>query len=107
MVTAGRNFKALGATCIVPLHLNSTNNVIRDGSKALSAKEIVEKANASANVDAETIVREAYLRTLSRNPNDDELAVSVEFINASEDAAEGVRGVLWALVNTREFLVNR
>ena len=40
MVTAGRKFKALGATCIVPLQLNSTNNVIRDGSKALSAKEV-------------------------------------------------------------------
>jgi len=44
MVTAGRNFKALGATCIVPLHLNSTNNVIRDGSKALSAKEVSAKS---------------------------------------------------------------
>ena len=40
MVTAGRNFKALGATCIVPLQLNSTNNVIRDGSQALSVKEV-------------------------------------------------------------------
>lgn len=76
-------------------------------AEALAAAQEAEKANASANVDAETIVREAYLRTLSRSPNDDELAVSVEFINASEDAAEGVRGVLWALVNTREFLVNR
>ena len=40
MVTAGRNFKALGATCIVPLQLNSTNNVIRDGSQARSVKEV-------------------------------------------------------------------
>ena len=40
MITAGRNFKALGATCIVPLQLNSTNNVIRDGSKTMSVKEV-------------------------------------------------------------------
>ena len=40
MATAGQKFKALGATCIVPLHLNSTNNVIRDGSKARSVKEV-------------------------------------------------------------------
>ena len=40
MVTAGQKFKALGATCIVPLHLNSTNNIICDGSKARSVKEV-------------------------------------------------------------------
>jgi len=40
IVTAGQKFKALGATCIVPLHLNSTNNVICDGSKARSVKEV-------------------------------------------------------------------
>jgi len=47
MVTARQKFKALGATCIVPLHLNSTNNVIRDGSKARSVKEMIGNANAS------------------------------------------------------------
>lgn len=67
---------------------------------------VVEEPQSGAEVDSEKIVREAYLRTLSRNPTDDELQTSMLFIEESEDAAEGIRGVLWALLNTREFLVN-
>ncbi len=70
----------------------------------LAASE--EAPQPGTEVDTERIVREAYLRTLSRHPTDDELQTSMLFIEESEDAAEGIRGVLWALVNTREFLVN-
>jgi hypothetical protein len=55
---------------------------------------------------ADEIVKQAYLRTLSRYPNEQELAKCVKYINESEDTINGVRGVLWALLNTKEFVVN-
>ena len=52
------------------------------------------------------IVEQAYLRTLTRYPNETELARSIEFIDNSDDTINGVRGLLWALVNTKEFVLN-
>ena len=54
----------------------------------------------------ESIVRQAYLRTVSRYPADDELKKSVAYIAQAEDPVDGVRDVLWALLNTKEFIVN-
>jgi hypothetical protein len=53
----------------------------------------------------EDLVEEAYLRTLSRYPDSDEVAISVDFINESKTPAEGVESLLWALVNTKEFII--
>ncbi len=57
-------------------------------------------------MDAESIVREAYLRTLSRPPRKDELDRSVRYIEESDDTVAGIRDLLWALLNTKEFIVN-
>ena len=56
--------------------------------------------------DVASIVRQAYLRTVSRYPADDELQKSVAYIAQAEDSVAGVRDVLWALLNTKEFIVN-
>jgi len=55
---------------------------------------------------ADEIVKQAYLRTLSRYPTEQELVQCVKYINESKDTINGVRGVLWALINTKEFVVN-
>ena len=52
------------------------------------------------------IVNTAYLRSLSRYPSEDEMAKSQKYIQSSEDTLDGVRDLLWALVNTKEFIVN-
>lgn len=52
------------------------------------------------------IITEAYLRTVSRFPTADELRTARTYISDSTDPVDGVRGVLWALINTREFIVN-
>lgn len=59
-----------------------------------------------AALEPPQIVRQAYLRTLSRYPTDDEVARCVEFLAASPNPAEGAKGLLWALINTKEFIVN-
>ncbi len=51
------------------------------------------------------IVDEAYLRSLSRFPDSEETAISVEFLEQSKTPADGLQSLLWALVNTKEFII--
>ncbi len=55
--------------------------------------------------DLKNLVEQAYLRTLSRYPDTDEVEISVDYIEQSETPADGVASLLWALVNTKEFII--
>ncbi|MFQ5734177.1 MAG: DUF1549 domain-containing protein [Planctomycetaceae bacterium] len=59
-----------------------------------------------AAIDAESLVKRAYLRTLSRYPTGDELAKASKYVREADSTLKGVRDVLWALLNTKEFIVN-
>lgn len=67
----------------------------------------LSQANPASDPDqfAEWI-RTAYLRTLSRRPSDQELTRSQEHIKIADKPIEGLRDVLWALLNTQEFITN-
>ncbi len=64
------------------------------------------KEQASGDLELDKFVEEAYLRTLSRFPTPQETERCVAHIQEGEDLVEGVTGVMWALVNTKEFIVN-
>ena len=51
-------------------------------------------------------MRQAYLRTLSREPSDAEMQTALTYIKESPDEISGIRDVLWSLLNTKEFIVN-
>ena len=55
----------------------------------------------------EEIVRQLYLLTLCRPPSKDELAESVVFLDESSSPAECYQDLLWALVNSKQFLFVR
>ncbi|MFM8724597.1 MAG: hypothetical protein ACKON9_05660, partial [Planctomycetaceae bacterium] len=63
-------------------------------------------AAPTTQLNTDTIITDAWLRTLSRMPTDSELQTAKTWISESKDPVEGIRGVLWALLNTREFIVN-
>jgi len=52
------------------------------------------------------LIQEAFLRTLSREPAADEVARAQRHFASTATTSEGVRDLLWALLNTREFIVN-
>ncbi len=52
------------------------------------------------------LVREAYLRTLSRPPTPVELSRSSRHLTEAGSLTEGMRDLLWALLNTQEFITN-
>ncbi|MCI0685490.1 MAG: DUF1549 and DUF1553 domain-containing protein [Gemmataceae bacterium] len=56
--------------------------------------------------ERERLVRQAFLRTLSRPPTAGELRRAGAGIAQAESVVEGVRDLLWALVNTKEFVLN-
>mgnify|MGYP002623679714 CR=1 FL=1 len=52
------------------------------------------------------LITAAYLRTVSRMPTEEELNRCQSYCQESANTADGIRDVLWALINSREFLLN-
>jgi hypothetical protein len=63
-------------------------------------------SSKGATLDPPALVREAYLRTLSRQPTTAEHARAMKHMQALKTPIEGISDVLWALVNTQEFITN-
>ena len=88
---------------------------------AILQKELAERAEKSgeavvaaapaavpavSDADISVVIRKAYLRTLSRYPTDAESARAARYYEETGDVARGTRDLLWALLNTKEFVVN-
>jgi hypothetical protein len=75
---------------------------------ALLAK--IEKGRLQALLDEqkpdETIVEELFLATLSRFPNEIEKRTTLEHLKNTGHRKKAFVDTLWALLNTREFIVN-
>lgn len=71
-----------------------------------SGSKSTKPAEPATDARRDALIREAYLRTVSRAPTTDEMARSRQHLAAAKTTSEGVRDVLWALLNTREFIVN-
>jgi hypothetical protein len=67
---------------------------------------IAELRKAGAQFDTDHVITQAFLRTVSRTPTDQEMANAQHDIAAAKTSVDGVRDLLWALINTREFKVN-
>jgi hypothetical protein len=50
-------------------------------------------------------VDELFLATVSRLPTTDERAACLGYLKAADSPEKGLQGVLWGLLNTREFVV--
>jgi hypothetical protein len=78
---------------------------------ARRGKPIVPPAASSSPAapspdDLARIVRQAYLRTLSRPPTEAEASRAASYFGETASVREAARDLLWALLNTKEFLVN-
>ncbi|MCA9216024.1 MAG: DUF1553 domain-containing protein [Planctomycetales bacterium] len=65
----------------------------------------LEEIAELAEPDLSQLAREAWLRTVSRPPSDQELTRAVEHVEAAASVAEGMRDLMWALINTKEFIL--
>ncbi len=71
-------------------------------------EESIDEAKRPADVSTNPaeLVELAYLRTLSRLPSDGEIQDALAYVSSAESKHEGLRDLLWALLNTKEFVVN-
>jgi hypothetical protein len=53
------------------------------------------------------LIKEMYLRTLSRTPTPSELDTSITYLRRGGQRAARAQDLLWALLNSKAFLYNR
>ncbi len=70
------------------------------------AEQEIQEAQAKTAIDLDATIRKAYLRTLSRLPTEAEVAAAKKFHTEAANPQEGLKGLVWALLNTKEFIVN-
>jgi hypothetical protein len=78
----------------------------RHGDDGKAKKQAAPPAAALAPDDVAAIVRAAYLRTLSRPPLAAEATRAAAHFAEAGSVREATRDLIWALLNTKEFLVN-
>ncbi|HBE69617.1 MAG TPA: hypothetical protein DDW52_15845 [Planctomycetaceae bacterium] len=72
-----------------------------------SPSEPTQSPTASATpTEAQWVVKQAYLRTLNRLPSENERDIATHFILDEDNPTAGVVGLMWSLVNTKEFILN-
>jgi hypothetical protein len=69
-------------------------------------KQIASRGEKWLSENQEQLIRETYLRTLSRPPKDEERGIAREHLAESASIESGLRDLLWALVNSKEFILN-
>ncbi len=56
--------------------------------------------------DMDKLIEEAFLRTLSRLPTQEEIKTSAQAVVAASSPIQGISDLLWALINSKEFILN-
>lgn len=69
-------------------------------------QEIADLEEKDAKIDKAGLVRTAWLRTVNRPPTQAEQQRATAHLEQAETLSEGVRDLLWALINTKEFILN-
>ena len=71
------------------------------------AKQELKDIREAVQLDPDKLIEETFLRTVSRMPTDKEVAMAREDIKtAGDNPINGVRDLLWAMLNTKEFIIN-
>jgi hypothetical protein len=68
-------------------------------------QEIAEKKGQYNAAEKQSLVREAWLRTVNRPPNAIEIARALEYLDKGDSMTVGMRDLLWSLMNTKEFIL--
>ncbi len=88
---------------------SSLQDLLAADSTASPASNSGDSADSSGSITDEQalwIAEQAYLRTLNRKPNANELATSLSYLKSEEQPTTAVEGLLWSLINTKEFILN-
>jgi hypothetical protein len=73
---------------------------------AASATPLTDKTPTPDDSVIEDLIQQVYQRTVSRSPTESEIARGREHLKSGENTIEALRDLMWALLNTQEFLTN-
>jgi hypothetical protein len=76
----------------------------REKGEAEAAK--AQESPFATDAGKKQLIEEAYLRSLSRFPTSEEIAKCEAYFKDAADPASAARDLLWALINTKEFITN-
>ena len=68
-------------------------------------REVVEASDSGSEPDLAALVEEVWLRTVNRPVEPHERDHAVQFLKKAPSLREGLIDVLWAMLNTKEFLL--
>jgi hypothetical protein len=106
-VTRAKEAKMPGLVAALEDELRESRRQLRQAQKReADAESSVASVPVETKSDPAQTVRQAYLRTLSRLPDERETAVSLRYLTETGDTGKGLRDLLWALLNTKEFITN-
>jgi hypothetical protein len=107
LVAAGEKGNAAAVTAIqAELAKRTGGEVAAETADATEPFNIRPTNVPQPDLDVRSVIRQAYLRTLGRYPTGAESDRALRNYDESRDAAAGTRDLLWALVNTKEFVIN-
>ena len=70
-------------------------------------EELSQQVDAGEKIDQAACIRTAWLRTVGRPPSQRELQRASKHLARVDSLREGMQDLLWALLNTKEFVLNR
>lgn len=85
------------------LHLLNSSEIQGKLTAASGRAAVLGKDNDRAVEDR---IRELYIVAFSRPPQPDELQIAIAHIQKVGDPQKGFEDIVWALINTKEFLFN-
>jgi len=87
-------------------HLDKLKRINRSINRISSNKIIKNSPKVITSRDLDQLISETFLRTVSRFPTPLERARATTDINKAKSKIDGIKELLWAMLNTKEFLVN-
>jgi len=66
----------------------------------------ISEVSESEQKDISKLINEAWLRSVNRFPRPEEVARAKRHLSATPSTEEGLTDLLWALMNTKEFILN-
>ena len=66
----------------------------------------IDEVGESSRKDFLRLINEAWLRSVNRLPRPEEVARAKQHLSSTPSTEEGLTDLLWALMNTKEFILN-
>ena len=92
-------------TLLLSLYVRNDAEMLSNLTRADSWLTQLKKTDLK-QTENKSLVNEAYLRTLSRFPDEGEMQDSLQYLKSTGTIQEGLHDLLWVLLNTQEFITN-